>query len=58
MATPVGPVERDPNDPDLWDWGDGDADEEPPAALRNPARAIVAIVLVAVLVAAVAVSLL
>jgi len=25
MPTPVGPVPRDPNDPDLWEeWGDGD----------------------------------
>ena len=23
MPTPVGPAPRDPNDPDLWDWGDG-----------------------------------
>jgi hypothetical protein len=24
MPTPVGPVPPDPNDPDLWDWGEDD----------------------------------
>lgn len=31
MPTPVGPVPRDPNDPDLWEeWDDGgDAIDQP-----------------------------
>jgi hypothetical protein len=50
MATPVGPAPRDPNDPDLWDWGDTEEDDEP-AAVRHPARAIIALILVVALVA-------
>ena len=34
MATPVGPVARDPNDPDGWDWEDPDDDHEPDAGTR------------------------
>jgi hypothetical protein len=26
MPTPVGPAPPDPNDPDLWDWGEDDDD--------------------------------
>ncbi len=37
MPTPVGPVPPDPNDPDLWDWGDDDA----PRSRRSPWRVLV-----------------
>jgi len=29
MPTPVGPAPPDPNDPDLWDWGEDDVDLHP-----------------------------
>ena len=29
MPTPVGPVPPDPNDPDLWDWGEFNDDTHP-----------------------------
>ena len=40
MATPVGPIESDPDDPDLWtEWydddGDGDDDDD---RLGGPSR--------------------
>jgi len=47
MPTPVGPAPRDPNDPDLWDWGDED---DEPAGRRHPTRALVAAVVVLALV--------
>jgi hypothetical protein len=47
MPTPVGPVPRDPDDPDFWDWGEP---EDEPAARRHPTRAIVAAVVVVALV--------
>lgn len=47
MPTPVGPAPRDPNDPDFWDW---DPPDERPAALRHPARALLAIILVIAIV--------
>ncbi len=28
MATPVGPVPRDPNDPELWEEWDAESDDE------------------------------
>jgi hypothetical protein len=37
MATPVGPVTPDPNDPDLWDWSDHDDDVGP---RRRPLRMV------------------
>ena len=37
MPTPVGPVPRDPNDPDLWDeWYDPDDDAELPPPRHRP----------------------
>ena len=56
MATPVGPAERDPNDPDNWDFGDAEEEFEEPTAVRYPMRAILAAVLVLVLVVMVIVS--
>lgn len=40
MPTPVGPAPRDPNDPDLWDWGDDPfrAGEDDPSLLALLAR--------------------
>lgn len=58
MATPVGPVDRDPNDPDNWDFGDDEDELEEPTAVRYPMRAMLAAVLVLVLVAMVIVSVL
>lgn len=46
MPTPVGPAERDPNDPDFWDW---DPPDERPMARRRPIVAIVALVVIAAL---------
>ena len=42
MATPVGPVDRDPNDPDNWDFGDDEDELEEPTAVRYPMRAMLA----------------
>ncbi len=44
VPTPVGPVPRDPNDPDLWDW---EVEDERPAAGRHPARVVAAIAILA-----------
>lgn len=46
MPTPVGPVPRDPNDPDLWEeWYDGDEDDDVGPGFGWPIR-IVALVIV------------
>jgi hypothetical protein len=37
MPTPVGPVPPDPNDPELWDWGEDDDDIQP---RRQPWRLV------------------
>jgi hypothetical protein len=58
VATPVGPADRDPDDPDLWDFGETEEELEEPSAVRYPARAIVAAVLILMLVVLVAASLL
>ncbi len=47
MPTPVGPLgpdEIDPNDPDLWDWGDDDElPRRQPRWIRVTAYAIAAV---------------
>ena len=50
MPTPVGPAPRDPNDPDLWDWGDDDDEDFVPTRDRHPVLAIVAAVVLVALV--------
>lgn len=46
MPTPVGPVPRDPNDPDLWEeWYDEDDDDDVGPGFGWPIR-IVALVIV------------
>jgi hypothetical protein len=55
MATPVGPVQRDPNDPDLWDWTGSD-DGVPPRV--RPLRLVFICIVVLALVALVVVSVL
>lgn len=55
MATPVGPAPSDPNDPDLWDWGDDDEDDVPTRS-RHPGLALVAAVLVVAMVLAIVVA--
>jgi hypothetical protein len=52
MATPVGPVAPDPNDPDLWDeWNypdeDGD-DDLAPSRFGWPVRVIALLVAVGI----------
>lgn len=50
MPTPVGPVAPDPDDPDLWDWGEGDDDLQPrPRLLRTVVVGIVVIGLILLL---------
>jgi hypothetical protein len=51
MPTPVGPPPPDPNDPDLWDWGDDD--DEVPTARAHPGWALLAAFIVVVLIVAV-----
>ena len=52
MPTPTGPVPRDPNDPDLWDWDldSDDVDRQPRAGRRPRLRSVVAAILVGLLV--------
>lgn len=60
MPTPVGPAPRDPNDPDLWDWGDaatyssngGHDDTELVAGLarQRARRRVIALVVVALVI--------
>jgi hypothetical protein len=38
VPTPVGPAPADPNDPDLWDWGEDEGDL---SARRRPLRLVV-----------------
>jgi hypothetical protein len=47
VPTPVGPVPRDPNDPDFWDW---EVEEERSAPARHPGRTILAVLLALALV--------
>ncbi|MFN2607831.1 MAG: hypothetical protein ABR511_08035 [Acidimicrobiales bacterium] len=48
MATPVGPVSPDPDDPDLWEEWYQDDDREVPARSRYgwPVRLLALVVLV------------
>jgi hypothetical protein len=51
VPTPVGPVPRDPNDPELWEEWEGDpwADEagrSPRSRWSGPTRLIAAVLLV------------
>jgi hypothetical protein len=55
MPTPVGPVPPDPNDPDLWDWGEDDGDFRP---RRQPWRFLLVGILVLGLVLLLVVSVL
>jgi hypothetical protein len=55
MPTPVGPVPPDPNDPDLWDWGEGDGDFLP---RRQPWRILLVGIIVLGLVLLLVVSVL
>jgi hypothetical protein len=52
MPTPVGAAQRDPHDPDFWDWGDDDE----PALRRHPTRAAVAVIVILALVVLVVIS--
>jgi hypothetical protein len=47
VPTPVGPAPKDPNDPDLWDWGQAE-DLSPPR--RHSGRTLVAAIVVVALV--------
>jgi len=53
MATPVGPADRDPDDPDLWDEWYEPEDDDPVLADRRATRlrlvAVVVLVAMAVL---------
>ena len=52
MPTPVGPVPPDPNDPDLWDWGEDDDDLRPRRhTLRFLLVGVIVLALVLLLVA-------
>ena len=55
MPTPVGPVPRDPSDPDLWDWSGDDDDVRP---RRHPLRPLLVGLIVLALVLLVVVSVL
>jgi len=48
MPTPVGPVPPDPNDPDLWDWGEFGANVSP--RKRRWQRAIAGIVVLGLVI--------
>lgn len=48
VPSPTGPVPRDPNDPDFWEWDD--VDSEPMGRRRQVLRAVVAATLVVLLV--------
>lgn len=47
VPTPVGPAERDPDDPDFWDW---DPPDERTMAQRRPILAIVAVIAILAIV--------
>jgi hypothetical protein len=53
MPTPVGPVPPDPNDPDLWDWGEDDDGLRPQ---RHTLRLLLVVVIVLALVLLLVVS--
>jgi len=53
MPTPVGPARPDPNDPDLWDWGDDDVGPR-----RRPFQLIVICIIVLAMVLLLVVNLL
>ncbi len=55
MPTPVGPADRDPNDPDFWDW---DPPDEGSSARRRPLVAIVAVVAIVAILLLLLVSIL
>jgi len=55
MPSPIGPVPGDPNDPDLWDWGEVDDELRP---RRHLLRAVLAGLLVLSLVLLLVVSVL
>jgi hypothetical protein len=55
VPTPVGPAERDPNDPDFWDW---DPPDERSSAQRRPIVTIVAVVAIAAILLLLLVSIL
>jgi hypothetical protein len=55
MPSPIGPVPGDPNDPDLWDWGEGD---DYPHPRRHVLRTLLAGILVLSLVLLLIVSVL
>jgi len=57
VATPVGPVPSDADDPDLWDWS-GDEQDDRSSPRRHPGRAIVAAVLIGMMVLLVLASIL
>jgi hypothetical protein len=50
VPTPVGPAPRDPNDPDLWDWGEDDDDAPNRRPLRMVLVGIVVLVMILLLV--------
>ena len=51
MPTPVGPLPRDPDDPDLWDeWLEADDDEVPPPRFGWPVRLLALVVAVALVI--------
>ncbi|MGP0109783.1 MAG: hypothetical protein ACLPR9_13165 [Acidimicrobiales bacterium] len=55
MPTPVGPVPPDPNDPDLWDWGE---DEDGLGPRRHLLRLLLVGIIVLALVLLLVVSVL
>jgi hypothetical protein len=50
VATPVGPVAPDPDDPDLWtEWGDEGADDDiGPSRFGWPVRLVAAIAILGI----------
>ena len=49
MPTPVGPVPRDPNDPDLWDdWYDTEADDDAGPGFGWPLRIVALVILIGI----------
>jgi hypothetical protein len=55
VPTPVGPADRDPNDPDFWDW---DPPDDRPIGQRRPIVAIVAVVAIVAILLLLLVSIL
>lgn len=54
VPTPVGPAERDPDDPDFWDW---DPPETSAPRRRNGRAVVAALLVIAVVVLLIASSL-